>query len=390
MIYSFSTARVVFGIGSRAGVATHASHMGRRCLLVTGSRPERYDWLLEDLKAVMDDVLCVAVDGEPETGFISAQAEAARRARCDVVVAVGGGSVIDAGKALAALVANTGDLFDYLEVVGRGAPLEHEPLPMVAVPTTAGTGSEVTANAVLLSPAHGVKASLRASDLIPTLAVVDPELAVSLPPAQTAASGMDALTQLMECFVSHAASPLTDPLCRDGLTRAARSLRVAVQDGANMRARSDMALASLFSGMALANAKLGAVHGFAAPLGGMLGAAHGEICAALLPHVMEANIRVLRHVAPEHPALARYDEVGRLLTGLEDARAEDGLEFVRALCSDLGIRGLGALGLTEGVMEEAVEKASRASSMHGNPIVLDKGELLGILRRAMDGGSAAK
>jgi alcohol dehydrogenase class IV len=361
--------------------------MGRRCLFVTGSRAERCDWLLEELKEVMDDVLGVAVGGEPETGFIASQAETARQAGCDVVVAIGGGSVIDAGKALAALVANTGDLFDYLEVVGRGVPLEKAPLPMIAVPTTAGTGAEVTANAVLLSPAHGVKASLRSPSLVPKLAIVDPELAVSLPPTQTAASGMDALTQLMECFVSHAANPLTDPLCRDGLTRAARSLRVAVQDGTSLQARSDMALASLFSGMALANAKLGAVHGFAAPLGGMLGAAHGEICAALLPHVMGANIRTLRHVAPEHPALARYGEVGRLLTGREDARAEDGLEFARSLCQDLGIRGLGELGLTEGVMEEVVEKASRASSMHGNPIVLDRNELLGILRRAMGGFS---
>lgn len=385
MIYSFSTSRVIFGIGARAGVATHASHMGRRCLFVTGSRAERCDWLLEELKEVMDDVLGVAVGGEPETGFISLQAEAARQAGCDVVVAIGGGSVIDAGKALAALVANTGELFEYLEVVGRGAALEQAPLPMIAVPTTAGTGAEVTANSVLLSPAHGVKASLRSPSLVPKLAIVDPELAVSLPPAQTAASGMDALTQLMECFVSHAANPLTDPLCRDGMTRAARSLRVAVQDGASLQARSDMALASLFSGMALANAKLGAVHGFAAPLGGMLGAAHGEICAALLPHVMEANIRTLRHVAPEHPALARYDEVGWLLTGREDARAEDGLEFARSLCQDLAIRGLGELGLTEGVMEEVVEKASRASSMRGNPIVLDRDELLGILRRAMGG-----
>ncbi len=388
MIYSFSTARVVFGIGARAGVATHASHLGRRCLLVTGSSAERCDWLLEDLRDVMDDVLSVAVVGEPETAFISAQAEAARGARCDVVVAIGGGSVIDAGKALAALVANTGDLFDYLEVVGRGVPLEQQPLPMIAVPTTAGTGAEVTANAVLLSPAHGVKASLRAPGLIPSLAIIDPELAVSLPARQTAASGMDALTQLMECFVSHAASPLTDPLCRDGLTRAARSLRAAVQDGADLQARSDMALAALFSGMALANARLGAVHGFAAPLGAMLGAAHGEICAALLPHVMEANIRNLRHSTPKHPVLVRYDEVGRLLTGTEGAAATDGLKFVRKLCQDLDIRGLAALGLTDGLMEDVVEKAARASSMRGNPIVLDRGELLSILREAMGEGAS--
>lgn len=388
MIYSFSTARVVFGIGARAGVAAHAAHLGKRCLLVTGSRAKRCDWLLENLQEVMGEVTRVAISGEPETAFISAQAEAARRAGCDVVVAIGGGSVIDAGKALAALVANTGDLFDYLEVVGRGVPLEHDPLPMIAVPTTAGTGAEVTANAVLLSPAHGVKASLRAPGLIPSLAIVDPELAVSLPPRQTASSGMDALTQLMESFVSHAASPLTDPLCRDGLTRVACSLRIAVQDGADLRARSDMALAALFSGMALANARLGAVHGFAAPLGAMLGAAHGEICAALLPHVMEANIRNLRHSAPKHPALVRYEEVGRMLTGTEGAAATEGVEFVRKLCRDLGIRGLAALGLTEGLMEDVVEKAARASSMHGNPIVLARDELLGILRKAMGEGAS--
>jgi alcohol dehydrogenase class IV len=381
MIYSFSTARVIFGIGARAGVATHAADLGKRCLLVTGSRAARCDWLLENLLEVMDEVTSVAISGEPETAFISAQAEAARRAGCDVVVAVGGGSVIDAGKALAALVANTGDLFDYLEVVGRGLPLEHDPLPMIAVPTTAGTGAEVTANAVLLSAAHRVKASLRAPGLIPCLAIVDPELVVSLPPRQTAASGMDALTQLMECFVSHAASPLTDPLCRDGLMRAARSLRIAVQDGADLRARSDMALAALFSGMALANARLGAVHGFAAPLGAMLGAAHGEICAALLPHVMEANIKVLRATDSSHPALDRYAEVGQLLTGVREAQA--GVDFVRSLCADLGVRGLKVLGLDEGRVDEAARKAAKASSMKGNPVVLDHERLVSILLGAL-------
>jgi len=383
MTYSFSTARVIFGIGARVGVATHAARMGRRCLLVTGARPDRSAWLFEDLRNVMEDVSGVALDGEPETGFISAQAEAARRAGCDMVVAIGGGSVIDAGKALAALAANAGDVFEYLEVVGQGLPLEHEPLPMIAVPTTAGTGAEVTANAVLLSPSHGVKASLRAPGLIPSLAIVDPELTVSLPPRQTAASGMDALTQLMECFVSHAASPLTDPLCRDGMSRAARSLLRAVAHGADLEARSDMALAALFSGMALANAKLGAVHGFAAPLGGMLGAAHGEICAALLPHVMEANIEVLRAADSAHPLLDRYAEVGMLLAGERDATAA--ARFVRSLCADLGVRGLRALGLDEKRVDEAARKAALASSMKGNPVVLEHDRLVAILMNALGG-----
>lgn len=383
MTYSFSTARVIFGIGARVGVATHAARMGRRCLLVTGARPDRSAWLFEDLRNVMEDVSGVALDGEPETGFISAQAEAARRAGCDMVVAIGGGSVIDAGKALAALAANAGDVFEYLEVVGQGLPLEHESLPMIAVPTTAGTGAEVTANAVLLSPSHGVKASLRAPGLIPSLAIVDPELTVSLPPRQTAASGMDALTQLMECFVSHAVNPLTDPLCRDGMSRAARSLLRAVAHGADLEARSDMALAALFSGMALANAKLGAVHGFAAPLGGMLGAAHGEICAALLPHVMEANIEVLRAADSAHPLLDRYAEVGMLLAGERDATAA--ARFVRSLCADLGVRGLRALGLDEKRVDEAARKAALAPSMKGNPVVLEHDRLVAILMHALGG-----
>jgi len=383
MTYSFFTAGIIFGVGARVEAASRAARLGKRCLLVTGSRPERCAWLLEDLRAVMEDVRCVSVCGEPETTFISGQVQAARQAGCDVVVAMGGGSVIDAGKALAALVGNPGDLFDYLEVIGRGLPLLHLPLPMIALPTTAGTGAEVTANAVLLSPAHGVKVSLRSPDLIPTLAVVDPELAVSLPSRQTAASGMDALTQLLECFVSHAASPLIDPLCRDGMTRAARSLHRAVADGADLRSRSDMALAALFSGMALANAKLGAVHGFAAPLGAMLGVAHGEICAALLPHVMEANILALRRTAPGHPSLERYDEAARLLTGRPEAEAEDGVGFVRKLCSDLRVPGLAALGLKEAQISDAAEKAGRASSMKGNPVALGQDELRGILRRAM-------
>jgi len=385
MSFSFSTARIVFGPGTRSGIAGNAARLGRRCLLVTGRRPERSSWLLHDLTAVMDAVQTVSIGAEPETGFITAWAATAREARCDVVVAVGGGSVLDAGKALAALMTNTRDLFDYLEVVGRGLPLEHLPVPMIAVPTTAGTGSEVTANAVLLSPAHGVKVSLRSADMIPHLAVIDPELAVSLPAAQTASTGMDALTQLMEAFVSHAASPLTDPLCRDGLTRAARSLRIAVLDGTDVGARSDMALASLFSGMALANGKLGAVHGFAAPLGAILGAAHGELCAALLPHVMEANLLALRGSATDHPALSRYAEVGRLLTGEGEATADDGVRFVRRLCQDLNIKGLRALGLTEEAIPNVADKAARASSMKGNPVGLDHAELVAILRRAMAG-----
>ncbi|MBC7356179.1 MAG: iron-containing alcohol dehydrogenase [Desulfomicrobiaceae bacterium] len=381
MGFSFATAHVLFGPKVRTQIPEHAARLGRRCLLVTGGRHERSAWLLDGLRAVMEDVHTLPVRREPEAPAIAAQALRAREHGCDVVVAVGGGSVLDAGKALAALIANTGDVFDYLEVVGRAKPLTTPPLPMIAVPTTAGTGAEVTANAVLLCPEHEVKVSLRAPAMIPRLAVVDPELTLTLPPAQTAATGMDALTQLIEAFVSCAASPLTDPLCRDGIMRAARSLRQAVHHGTDLHARTDMALASLFSGMALANAKLGAVHGFAAPLGAMLGAAHGEICAALLPHVMEANITALRATHPSHPALDRYAEISALLGCGHDAMA--GVETVRALCADIGVRNLGDLGLTAAQVPEAAAKAARASSMRGNPVSLDIPTLEAVLHQAL-------
>lgn len=213
-----------------------------------------------------------------------------------MVIGLGGGSVLDAGKAIAALVTNLGNVFDYLEVIGKGQPLVNAPLPFIAIPTTAGTGTEVTRNAVLGSPAHGVKVSLRSPMMLPSLAIVDPELTYGLPPEITASSGLDALTQLIEPFVSVKANPMTDAICREGIRHAAKSLRTVYHNGADASAREGMSLASLFGGLALANAALGAVHGFAGPLGGMLNAPHGAICAKLLPLVMEVNIKVLRLV----------------------------------------------------------------------------------------------
>jgi alcohol dehydrogenase class IV len=383
MPYSFSAPRVVFGRGARAGIAGHAVRLGRRCLFVTGSNPDRHDWLHSELRETMASVLVVRAPEEPDTLFLREQLRLARQAECDVVVAIGGGSVLDTGKALAALLTNTADLFTYLEVVGRGLALDKPSRPMIAVPTTAGSGAEATANAVLTVPDKGIKVSLRGPALLPDLAIVDPALSLSLPWTLTASTGLDALTQLIEAFVSHAASPLTDPLCRDGIQRSVRSLRQAVAEGADLDARTDLALASLFSGMALANAKLGAVHGFAAPLGGQLRAPHGAICAALLPQVMEVNIWAMQRRDTRNPALDRYAEVARLLTGSEDATPVHGVAWVRRLCADLGIIGLGALGLDEANLPDLADKASAASSMRGNPVELTRDELLFILRRAL-------
>jgi alcohol dehydrogenase class IV len=306
----------------------------------------------------------------------------ARQAESDLVISIGGGSALDTGKAIAAMLTNTGDLEDYLEVVGLGKPLTKAPVPHIAIPTTAGTGTEVTQNAVIAVPEHKVKVSMRSSFMLPRVAVVDPELTYSMPPSLTASTGLDALTQLIEPYVSNKANPLTDGICREGLKRAGRSLQQAYEDGSNSSAREDMAMASLFSGLALANAKLGAVHGLAGPLGGMIAAPHGVICARLLPYVMQTNVQALQSRTPDSPALVRYDEIARILTEKATARATDGVEWVKGLCTALELPSLDEFGWKELDFPTVVAKAKKSSSMKGNPIALTDDELMKILKKA--------
>ncbi|NDV27836.1 iron-containing alcohol dehydrogenase [Desulfovibrio sp. JC010] len=384
MNFQFSTApKIVFGPDSARSIPEYAKEMGNKVCLVTGKSPQRIQWLVDALQEKGSDLHIISISGEPDTKLIAGQVTDARAMGCDVVVAVGGGSVLDAGKAIAALIPNKRDLLDYLEVVGKGQALDEKPLPLIAAPTTSGTGSEATANAVLLSAENKVKVSLRSTDMIPDIAVVDPLLTLSAPPAVTGATGLDALTQLMESFVSRFNSPMTDALCREGLRHGAKSLLKAYKDGDNVEARTDMALASLFSGITLANAKLGAVHGFAAPLGGEFKAPHGAVCAALLPYVMEINIRVLKERDPQNPALAAYTETAKILTGNNSAQAADGIEWIKDICAEMKIPGLGEIGVQEKDFKSVAAKAARASSMKGNPIELTEDELLEILEKAL-------
>ncbi len=381
--FEFATAtRVVFGAGTLREAGKAAQGMGRQALVVTGRTSARAGSLLEILAEREIDAIDVVVSGEPTTAVVQLGTQRAREAGCDLVIGFGGGSVLDAGKAIAALVTNQGDPLDYLEVVGRGQPLAEPPLPYIAIPTTAGTGAEVTRNAVLASPEHRVKVSLRSPLMLPRLALVDPELTYSVPPEVTASTGLDALTQVMEPYVSSRANPLTDALCREGMRRAARSLRRAYEQGDDLAAREDMALTSLFGGLALANAGLGAVHGFAGPLGGMFGGAHGAICARLLPHVMAVNVRVLQERSPGSAALERYDEIARILTGSQKAVADDGVAWVQDLCQALRVPSLASYGMTEADWPAVIEKSAAASSMRGNPIELTSDELGEILERA--------
>ncbi len=382
--FEFATAtRIVFGAGSLRAVGPVAKELGRAALVVTGRTTGRAEALLSVLREQGLGVTVFAVPGEPEIETVQRGVALARQEQCDLVISFGGGSALDAGKAIAAMVTNQGELLDYLEVIGRGKALAKASAPFIAIPTTAGTGTEVTRNAVLASPEHRVKVSLRSPLMLPRIALVDPELTYDLPPSVTAATGLDAFTQLIEPYVCSRPNPMTDALCVEGIRRAARSLRAAVQDGRNIAAREDMAVASLFGGLALANAGLGAVHGFAGPLGGMFPAPHGALCAALLPHVMETNLRALRARQAGSDALLRYDEVARVVTGDRSAAAETGVAWVRELVRDVQIPALSTYGVKEEHVAEVVEKAEKASSMKANPIVLTRDELAVTLRRAL-------
>lgn len=381
--FEFATAnRIIFGAGTLREAPGVVIAWGRRVLLVTGRNLSRAASLGTALRAAGMVVETFVVPGEPTLLAVREGIALARATHAEAVVAFGGGSALDAGKAIAALAPNPGDLLDYLEVVGKGQPLPRPGLPCLAVPTTAGAGAEATRNAVIASPADRVKASVRGPFLLPRAAIVDPELTRDLPPAITAATGMDALTQLIEPFVSPRANPVTDALCREGMARAARSLRRAFRDGSDPVAREGMALASLLGGVALANAGLGAVHGFAAPIGGMFPAPHGAVCAALLASVTRANVAALRARALDSPALARYREVARILVGKADASEEEGAAWIGELARDLGIPSLSAWGMTAKDFDEVARKAAASSSMKGNPVALGQGEMTRILQEA--------
>ena len=379
--FEFATAgQILAGAGRAVELPGVIAGLGSRVLVCTGADPARHGGLLAGLGL---PAALFAVAAEPTVELARAGVAAAREHGADVVAAVGGGSVIDLGKAVAMLLGNGGDPLDYLEVIGSGRRITQPAVPCVAVPTTAGTGAEVTANAVLASPAHGLKASLRSPLMIPRVALVDPELTVSCPPRVTAASGLDALTQCLEPFVSVRANPLTDGLAREGLRRAAAGLRAAYADGSDRGARADMAMCSLLGGIALANAKLGAVHGLAGVIGGTADVPHGLACAALLAPVTAANVRALRSGPPGHPALGRYTEAARLLTGNPAASIEDGLTWIRETVSLLAVPGLAAFGIGPQDAAGIAAQAASSSSMQGNPVTLTHGDLSAVVHQAL-------
>jgi alcohol dehydrogenase class IV len=383
--FEFSTStRIIFGSGVIQQLPILAADTGcHKVLAVTGmgsTNPEQY---LEKFSELGLETIPFRVSGEPTVETARRGCELGREENCDLVLGLGGGSALDTAKAIAALIPNPGDILDYLEVIGKGKPLGASPLPWIAVPTTAGTGSEVTRNAVLASTEHNVKVSIRSVSMLARVALIDPELTLHLPPAITAASGMDALSQVIEPFVSIRANPLTDGFCTQAIENASWALREAFLDGTRIKAREAMCLVSLMGGLALANAGLGAVHGFAGPIGGMFSAPHGAVCAALLSAVMKANISALRLEDPHHLGLQRYAWIAETVTGSIGATPEEGAEWVDSLRQDLGIPGLSAYGIRSTHLPSIIEGAISSSSMKANPIQLSREALTTILEESL-------
>lgn len=382
--FEFATAQqIIFGAGKAQTIPQLAQLLGTRSLIIHGSTNTGVHELVAGWQSDSFIADIQPMHGEPTVADAIHITAAARQARCDTIIAIGGGSIIDTGKAVAALLTNPGDPLDYLEVVGRGQPLRVPSAPLIAAPTTAGTGAEVTRNAVLAVPEKSVKVSLRSATMLPRIALIDPELTYSMPPSITASTGMDALTQCIEPFVSNQANPLTDALAAEGIQAAARSLRTTYYSGSDADARADMCVAGLCGGMALANAKLGAVHGFAGVLGGMFPIPHGVVCARLLPGVMAANLTALDERSTHSHYRARFDKVAQWLTGEATASALDGVEWLRLLCDELQIPPLRNYNITPQHFDEIVAKSKQASSMKGNPIALTDRELRQILAAAL-------
>jgi len=381
--FEFATStHIIFENGSFKKVPVLIKELGSKVFIVTGKNQKLVNQLSEWLTAINIQFELFSIYSEPVTTDIEKGTELARKSSCSVVLGIGGGSVIDSAKAIAALAPNKGELTDYLEVIGKGRRLEKAPLPFIAIPTTAGTGAEVTKNSVIKSLEHSVKVSLRSDLMYPKVALIDPELTLTMPLKITASTGVDALTHLLETFVSSQSNPFIDILCREGMKRISAFLELAFNDGNNLEARENMAMASMLGGMALANVKLGAVHGFAGPLGGMFTIPHGAVCACLLPAVMEINISTLKD-KNQHSQLLKYNEVAQILTGNNNAVARDGVVWVKELVKKLQIPTLSDFHLSTDSFPELIEKAKNSSSMKGNPVELDNEQLHAILHKSL-------
>lgn len=381
--FEFSTAsKIIYGCGSVKQVGALSSSFGRRLLIII-SKSASLKSIEDLLKSGFSKYEVYKVSGEPTYEAIENEIKTLRSIRPDVILAIGGGSTLDFAKVVSALMTNEGDLLDYLEVVGKNQPLVNSPIPMIAAPTTAGTGTEVTKNAVIKISDKAMKVSLRNEKLVPRIALIDPELTLDLPPQITASTGMDALVQLIEPFTSIKSNPFTDLFCIEGIKAISANLQKVYANPVDIQAREQMSFASLLGGLALANAGLGAVHGFAAVLGGMSPIPHGECCAGLLPAVFSANQKALLERDPQNPLLGKFDEISRLVTRHSKAKTSDGVKWFGALIKELKIPQISEYGITLADFPAIIDKVKSASSMKANPVQLTEEELNRILSESL-------
>lgn len=382
-----ATPHIHFGIGVRAKLAGLVAGYGSRLLLVTGGRSFDDSPLCQALLTELDErfeLTRVRVMGEPTPMLVDQAVAACADARPDCVVAIGGGSPVDAAKAIAGLIPSGDSVMEYLEGVGRGKAYAGPATPFIAVPTTAGTGGETSKNAVLsvIGP-EGYKKSFRDEQLVPRHIILDPELTLSCPPRVTAACGMDAFTQLLESYVSRNASPMTDALAESGMARAARALSRAVADGTDLDARSDMLYASSLSGLTLANAGLASVHALASPIGAFFPMPHGEVCGSLLHDASRINIELMEAREPANPALARYAAAGRIVAqnpNLDEAAARSALlQLLADWCERFAMPTLSEYGIAETDIDRLFDNAS-PGSMKTNPIAMDRDDIARLIR----------
>ena len=393
MAFEFSVARlprIQFGAGTFSLVPDIVAGLGEQVLLVTGVRSFRssqhWNWLHTELQRREIEVSVCTVEGEPSPELVDGAAAEFREKGIDVVLGIGGGSALDAAKAIAGLLQGACSVMDYLEGVGPELPYEGPAVPFVAVPTTAGTGSEATKNAVLSVQGYsGFKKSFRHELLVPDQAVVDPDLLASCPPAVIAANGMDALTQLIESYVSLGAGAFTDALIESGL-RAVREGLIAWYNKGAPEGRERMAFASLVSGIALAQTGLGSVHGLASPLGAFFPIPHGVVCGTLVAEATRVNIVSLLARAREHHSLEKYARVSELLHGRHFETRQQAWDALISLLYDwterLSLPTLADFGVTSGDLHRVAAHA-RGGSMKTNPIELTDAELVGILKQRL-------
>ena len=381
--FQFSTAgNIIFKVGGFKNIETYLRQYGKRLLFLYSERAQIHTMINENLSEIGYLLLSTPISGEPTEININDLLINARKHQIDVILAVGGGSVIDTGKVLSALITNKGNLMDYLEVVGRGQQITEKPIPYIAVPTTAGTGSEVTKNAVIKIVEKNVKVSMRHNWLLPEIALIDPQLTYSLPPQITANTGMDAFIQVIEPYVSNNPNDFVDLFCIEGIKKAAQNIVQVYTDGGNHPARIQMSWVSLLGGLSLANSTLGAVHGFAGPIGGLYDVPHGLICAALLPSVFEVNVRALQMRDRTNPVLFRYQNISRWVTNNKNATIGEGVEWFKELNKTLQIPRLKSIGIKKEDFLTIIEQSKKSSSMQGNSIKLNEGELFDILENS--------